>query len=217
MIKKLALSICILLFFTHVNAQTTADSTIKNLPDSTTKHKLDTTIRHKNDTTAKPVALVHVPDSISKAIAVIQQTDSVKRSPLKTLTYDQYDALLKGEDLYNMNLVATLNHFPMPDEVVKHKKQLDLSPIQVSKITAIATELHRKRVEMGGIIIKNEQTLDDLFKSGKLDEGSVIFYANRYGLYQGELRTAILVACYNTERLLSPAQIKHLESLENHK
>ena len=116
-----------------------------------------------------------------------------------------------------MNLVATLNHFPMPDEVVKHKKQLDLSPIQVSKITAIATELHRKRVEMGGIIIKNEQTLDGLFKSGKLDEGSVIFYANRYGLYQGELRTAILVACYNTERLLSPAQIKHLESLENHK
>jgi len=217
MIKKLALSICILLFFTHVNAQTTADSTIKNLPDSTTKHKLDTTIRHKNDTTAKPVALVHVPDSISKAIAVIQQTDSVKHSPLKTLTYDQYDALLKGEDLYNMNLVATLNHFPMPDEVVKHKKQLDLSPIQVSKITAIATELHRKRVEMGGIIIKNEQTLDGLFKSGKLDEGSVIFYANRYGLYQGELRTAILVACYNTERLLSPAQIKHLESLENHK
>jgi len=217
MIKKLALSICILLFFTHVNAQTTADSTIKNLPDSSNKHKLDTTIRHKNDTTAKPVALVHVPDSISKAIAVIQQTDSVKRSPLKTLTYDQYDALLKGEDLYNMNLVATLNHFPMPDEVVKHKKQLDLSPIQVSKITAIATELHRKRVEMGGIIIKNEQTLDGLFKSGKLDEGSVIFYANRYGLYQGELRTAILVACYNTERLLSPAQIKHLESLENHK
>jgi len=217
MIKKLALSICILLFFTHVNAQTTADSTIKNLPDSSNKHKLDTTIRHKNDTTAKPVALVHVPDSISKAIAVIQQTDSVKHSPLKTLTYDQYDALLKGEDLYNMNLVATLNHFPMPDEVVKHKKQLDLSPIQVSKITAIATELHRKRVEMGGIIIKNEQTLDGLFKSGKLDEGSVIFYANRYGLYQGELRTAILVACYNTERLLSPAQIKHLESLENHK
>jgi hypothetical protein len=216
MIKKLALSICVLLFFTHVNAQTTADSTIKNLPDSTLKHKLDTAIRHKTDTTAKPVAVVH-PDSISKAIAVIQQTDSVKHSPLKTLTYAQYDALLKGEDLYNMSLVATLNHFPMPDEVVKYKKRIDLSPIQISKITAIANELHRKRVEMGGIIIKNEQTLDDLFKSGKLDEGSVIFYANRYGLYQGELRTAILVACYNTERLLSPAQIKHLESLENHK
>jgi len=216
MIKKLALSICVLLFFTHVNAQTTVDSTIKNLPDSTVKHKLDTTIRHKTDTTTKPVAVVH-PDSISKAIAVIQQTDSVKHSPLKTLTYAQYDALLKGEDLYNMSLVATLNHFPMPDEVVKYKKRIDLSPIQISKITAIANELHRKRVEMGGIIIKNEQTLDDLFKSGKLDEGSVIFYANRYGLYQGELRTAILVACYNTERLLSPAQIKHLESLENHK
>ncbi len=217
MIKKIALSICIVLFLAHVNAQTTADSTIKNLPDNTTKHSPDTPIRHKTDTTAKPIATIHSPDSISKAIAVIHPADSAQHSPLKTLTYEQYSALLKGDDLYNMNMVAVLNHFPMPDEVVKYKKRIDLSPIQINKITAIATELHRKRVEMGGIIIKNEQTLDDLFKGGKLDEGSVIFYANRYGLYQGELRTAILVACYNTERLLSPAQIKHLESLENHK
>jgi hypothetical protein len=209
MIKKIALSICIVLFFTHVKAQTSPDSTIKHRPDSTVKVSPDTTaVKHQPDGTAKrslEIAATHSPDS------------TIKHSPLKTLTYEQYNALLKGDDLYDMALPATLNHFPMPDAVIKNKKKLDLSPIQISKIAAIAVELHRKRVEMGGMMIKNEQTLDDMFKNKKADEGGVIFYANRYGLYLGELRGAILMACYNTERLLSPAQIKQLDALENHK
>jgi hypothetical protein len=214
MIKKIALSICIILFFTHVNAQTTRDSTVKTAPDSTIKHISDTT-KHSPDMAAKPLA----DTSIKRAVAMVKSSldSTIKHSPLETLTYEQYNALLKGEDLDNMDLPARLNHFPMPDAVIKHKKQLDLSPIQISKITAIATELRRKRIEMGGMMIKNEQALDDLFKNNKADEGSVIFYTNRYGLYQGELRGVILLACYNTERLLSPAQVKLLERLENHK
>jgi hypothetical protein len=145
-------------------------------------------------------------------------TDSVvKQSPVKTLTYAQYDALLKGDDLYGMALAAELNHYPMPDKAMKFKKQLDLSPIQVGKINAINKELHRKRVEMGAIVIHNEQVLDSLFRTGKVDNGTIIFYANRYGLYQGELRNAILQACYATANLLSPRQISDLEALENHK
>ena len=214
MIKKILLSICIILSFTHVNAQTTRDSTVRTAPDSAIKHTPDST-KHSAD-----MAVNQVTDtSIKKAVAIVRSTpdSSAKHSPLETLTYEQYNALLKGEDLYNMDLPARLNHFPMPDGVIKHKKQLDLSPIQISKITAIAAELHRKRVEMGGMMIKNEQALYDLFKNNKADEGSVIFYTNRYGLYQGELRGVILLACYNTERLLSPAQVKLLERLENHK
>jgi len=37
---------------------------------------------------------------------------------------------------------------------------------------------------------------------------------NRYGLYQGELRNAILQSCLTTRSLLSPAQIKKYESLQ---
>jgi hypothetical protein len=140
-----------------------------------------------------------------------------KHSPLKTLTYEQYNALLKGEDIYGMPLVAELNHYPMPDKVIKHKYEMNLSPIQVNKISAIAKELHRKRLEMGLIIINNERTIDSLFRTRQLNNGAIIFYANRYGLYQGELRNAILQACYQTANLLSPAQIKQLEAVENHK
>lgn len=145
------------------------------------------------------------------------QTDSIKQSPVKTLTYKQYDALMKGEDLYDMALPATLNHYPMPDDVIKYKHELDLGPQQIIKITAIGKELRRKRLEMGLVIINNEKVMDSLFRTHNIDDGTLVFYANRYGLYQGELRNAILQACYATERLMSPAQVKQLEALEKHK
>ena len=149
---------------------------------------------------------------------VYAQTDSlIKVSPVKTLSYEQYNALLKGEDLYHMSATAILNHYPQPDSVIKYKHQIDLSPGQVTKITVIAKELQRKRLEMGLIVIKNERTIDSLFRTHNLDQGTIIFYANRYGLYQGELRNTILQACYATEKLMSPAQVKQLEVLENHK
>jgi hypothetical protein len=146
-----------------------------------------------------------------------QQADStLKKSLVKTLTDKQYTALLNGDDVYdNMGLPAQINHFPMPDQAVRFKKELGLSPNQVTKITAIATELHRKRVEMGSFIIKNEQTLDELFRKQRLNNGDVIFYATRSGLYYGELRNAILQACLSTGDLMAPQQIKKLETLQN--
>lgn len=146
------------------------------------------------------------------------QTDStINHSTVKSISSERYDALINGVDLDNMAAVAELNHYPMPDRVLQYRKQLDLSPMQLSKITAINTELHRKRVEMGGNIITNEKKLDDLFKTHKVDDGVIIFYTNRYGLYEGEIRNALLQACYKTEGLLSAGQIKLLEKLENHK
>ena len=139
---------------------------------------------------------------------------TIKHSPLKTLSDIQYNALISGEDIYGMSLPAELNHYPLPDKVLKYKKELDLSPIQFNKITAIAKEFHRKKLEMGLIIIKNEQTLDSIFRYNRLDNGSLIFYTNRYGLYQGELRNTILQACLATRMLLSQQQVSKYESLQ---
>jgi hypothetical protein len=145
-----------------------------------------------------------------------QTIDStLKKSPVKTLSDAQYNALLKGDDIFNMPPVAVVNHYPMPDKAIAFKKEVGLSPVQITQITAIANELKRKKMEMGKFIITNEQALDNLLRRGT-DEGSIIFYGNRSGLYYGELRNAILLACYNTWKLLAPAQIKKLETLQNH-
>jgi hypothetical protein len=166
---------------------------------------------------SKTVLLIIIMVSgISYAKAQMDST-AAPQSPVKTLTYIQYDALMKGKDLYDMALPATLNGYPMPDDVIKYKLKLDLGPQQISKITALGKELRRKRLEMGLIIIKNERTLDSLFKTHKMDNGTIIFYAQRYGAYQGELRNAILQACFATEELMSPAQLKLFETLKAHK
>jgi hypothetical protein len=139
---------------------------------------------------------------------------TVKQSPLKTLSNEQYNALLKGDDIYGMSLAAELNHYPLPDKVIKLKKEINLTPVQVTKITAIAKELRRKKLEMGLIIINNEKTIDSLFRINKFDNGSLIFYANRYGLYQGELRNAILQACLATRNLLTLQQVNKYAALQ---
>src|SRR5271170_3127179 len=131
----------------------------------------------------------------SKVNAQAVADSTIKHSPLKTLSDAQYNALISGNDLNNMELAATLNHYPSPEQVIKYKHELDLSPIQLNKITEINKEFHRKKLEMGLIIINNEKTLDSLFKYHMLNNGSLIFYTNRYGLYQGELRNTILQAC----------------------
>jgi hypothetical protein len=153
----------------------------------------------------------------SGANAQTHADSTAKHSTLKTLDDVQYNALLNGDDLYGMSLAAELNHYPSPEKVIKYRKEIDLSPIQVNKITTISKELHRKKLEMGLIIIHNERTLDSIFRYNKLDNGSLIFYTNRYGLYQGELRNAILQACLATRNLLSPQQVKAYEALKKDK
>jgi hypothetical protein len=144
-----------------------------------------------------------------------QTPDStLKPSPVKTLSDVQYNALMKGEDLYNMNAVADLNKYPSAQQALKYKKELDLSPQQVAALTAITTELKRKKIEMGNFIVTNETKLDALFRTKKINESDLIFYTNRYGLYQGELRNAILRAAVAAYNLMSPQQIIKLGKLK---
>jgi len=152
-------------------------------------------------------------------IVVFGQTPvdtAIKHSPVRTLSDAQYDAYMKGIDINNTGLTAELNHYPLLDDVAKYKKQLDLSPTQITQLNDVLKFLQLKKKEVGGSVIRNEKMLDSLFRTHKVDEGSIVFYANRYGLYEGEYRTAVLIACYRTEKILTARQIKLLEALKKH-
>lgn len=152
------------------------------------------------------------------SITASAQTDSTtKPSAVKTLSLKQYDALQKGDDLYNMGWAAELNHYPAPDKVLAAKDKLKLDDTQLSRITAINTELIRKKKEMGVFIIRNERAIDSLFRVKKINDGNLIYYTNRYGIYQGELRNAILQACLKTQKLLTAKQINKFERLQDNK
>jgi len=151
----------------------------------------------------------------SAAVVAQSRPDSTAgKSPVRTLNRQQYDAYLKGTAADEMAIVAEMNHYPMPDNVLELSNQLDLSTVQIKKITEVNTQMHRRRIQIGGSIISNEKMLDSLFKTRKMTDGNLIFYTNRHGLYQGELKNAILQACMATEKLLSAQQIAKLEALQ---
>ncbi|MFD2870894.1 hypothetical protein ACFS5N_00350 [Mucilaginibacter ximonensis] len=161
--------------------------------------------------------LIVVPIFVAAHLRAQPATDTTRKSPIPTLTYEQYHAFLKGEAGEDMARVAEMNHYPLPEKVLKYKYELDLSPIQVKKLTEAANYLHRRRLQIGGSIIDTEHNLDSMFRYNKVQDGNLIFYTNRYGLYQGELKNAFLQACLSTHNLLSQQQMARFESLEKRK
>ena len=134
------------------------------------------------------------------------QKDTLTVSPLKTMSAEQYNAFTNGVDINNVAAVADLNHYPNPQKTLDWKKELALTADQFKQITAINTELNRKMKEMGALIIKNEITLDNMFRTKKLDDGTLIFYAQRTDLFKGELRNAILQAYVKVSGILNFTQ-----------
>jgi len=178
--------------------------------------KKDSTIKIVTPTVPEKKAKTDSTGHLTKSKAVVKPPVAdvgLKHSPIKTIDDKKYNGYLNGDDMDDMSLAGEMNHYPLPDKALKYKAQLQLNPGQISKLKDIVANLNRKKKEMGGNIINNEKTLDSLFRTHEVDDGNLIFYTNRYGLYQGELRNAILQACLKTRDILSEAQIKKLESL----
>lgn len=146
------------------------------------------------------------------------QTDStaIKHSTVKILTDQQYNAYLSGDDINNLAYVATLYRYPYPDQVLKYKAHLKLSAQQITQLNQINSTLKMKKTEVGLSILQNERVIDSLFRTRRITEATIVFYTNRYGLYQGEYRGALLIAGYNTRKVLNPVQLNQYNELLNH-
>jgi hypothetical protein len=218
MLKNVFVFITFLLFFTTAEAQTSVDSTKHSVVDSTAKHTIiDTTAKHLPVDSASKHSAADSSAKHSAAKKVVKDSPYevvFQHSPIKGLTDTRYNAYLRGDDLDSMALTGQLNHYPLPDDALKYKVQLSLNAQQVAKLKDLSVALHRKKVEMGENIIRNEKMLDNLFHNQQITDGTLIFYTNRSGLYFGELKGAILMACYNTQKILSEGQLKKLATLE---
>jgi len=137
-------------------------------------------------------------------------------SPVRSLSSAEYAAYQNGDKM-DMVRVAELNNYPAPGQVMALEKELKLSVIQRVNLKAAIEALDFKAKEMGRFIIQHEKKLNDLFSSGKVDEGSLIYYCNQIGLYQGELRNAHLQAHLKAVRILTPDQLKKFTRLKGDK
>lgn len=149
------------------------------------------------------------------APAVKAQVDS---SHSKTIVVqdpflNQFEAFKTSRHISGLADAADRHHYPFPEKVLGWQKQLQLNDRQKVAIAQINTALQRKVKEMNGFLITNEKMLDSLFRYKKVNDGLLIYYTNRYGLYQGELRNALLQACLKTEMELTTTQLKKYDLL----
>jgi hypothetical protein len=141
---------------------------------------------------------------------------AVRHSTVKTLTDEQYNAILNGDDVNNLAHVAALYRYPYPDQVLKYRIHLKLSAQQITRLNEINATLKMKKTEVGLSVVQNERVIDSLFRTRRINESVIVFYTNRYGAYQGEYRGALLIACYNTRKVLNPVQLNQFNELLNH-
>ncbi|MGI4804112.1 MAG: hypothetical protein ACRYFL_05035 [Janthinobacterium lividum] len=144
------------------------------------------------------------------------QSDSIQQQkikPVKEAFLQKFEAYQTSKNRQSLLDVADQNRFPSPQKVLVWQKELQLNDRQKAAIILISNELKRKVNEMNNFLITNERTMDSLFRYHKINNGTLIFYTNRYGLYQGELRNALLQACVKTETILNSIQIKKYEVL----
>jgi Spy/CpxP family protein refolding chaperone len=146
-------------------------------------------------------------------LCIAQKAPDSLSAASRSLGYEQYKAYFAGTDINKLDAIAELNGYPSPQKALSLKKELGLSADQVAQLTAITTELKRKMKEMGALIIRNEETLNTLFKTKQINDGNLIFYANRYGGDIGELRNAMLQTYLKTQNILTPEQLKKYSAL----
>ena len=134
-------------------------------------------------------------------------------SPIKSLSPEEYASYQNGDDM-GLAKPAELNDYPSPARALALAKELKLNESQRKQLEAAEEVLDSKAKEMGRFILQHEKKLNDLFSSGKVNEGNVIYYCNQIGLYQGELRNAHLQAHLKTRKILSPDQVKKISRLK---
>jgi hypothetical protein len=146
-----------------------------------------------------------VPDSTKTTV-------TTEISPIRSLSYQEYKAYQNGEEM-GMTRPAVLNNYPRPAAVLSLEKELKLTAVQKAQLAAADEAISFKAKEMGRFILRHEKMLNDLFATGKANEGSVIYYCNQISLYQGELRNAHLQSCLKVSRILTADQLKKYSRL----
>ncbi|MBI4535922.1 MAG: Spy/CpxP family protein refolding chaperone [Ignavibacteriae bacterium] len=106
-----------------------------------------------------------------------------------------------------MAMYAEVNGYPGPKHVLDLQEKLNLTDEQLKDIESIHDEMREQAVAKGQTIIKVEQSLNDLFATGKASEERVKSLSTTIGRLRGELRAIHLVAHMQAREILSKEQI----------
>ena len=134
---------------------------------------------------------------------------------IKALSDEDIAALRKGEGM-GMAKAAELNGYPGPAHVLQLAVQLGITDAQRRDVQAIFDRMSAAAKPLGGELIAQEQTLDQLFAKGDITPDRLAVATAAIAALQGRLRAVHLSAHLETRALLNPAQIARYEQLRGY-
>ena len=134
---------------------------------------------------------------------------------IKSLSDDDIAALRKGEGM-GMAKAAELNGYPGPAHVLQLAVQLGLTKTQQRDVQATFDRMSDAAKALGGELIAQEQTLDQLFAKGEITPDRLAAATAAIAELRGRLRAVHLSAHLETRALLNPDQIVRYQQLRGY-
>lgn len=134
---------------------------------------------------------------------------------IKALSQQQIDDYLQGRGL-GYAKAAELNHYPGPRHVLDLADELELTPEQVSRSTAIFETMQAQAAALGRQFVEHEQALDRAFANDAVDADSLRARVLKLGALQAQIRYTHLVAHLEQRAVLSDHQVRVYDRLRGY-
>lgn len=126
------------------------------------------------------------------------------------------DALEQGSGA-GVAMYADLNGYPGPKHILEMEHQLNLNLGQIRAIETVLDEMSEQARAKGKTIVKKEQELNALFRTGTAELEAVSRLATDIGRLRGELRAIHLTAHIHAKQILTDEQTRRYNELRHGK
>jgi Spy/CpxP family protein refolding chaperone len=111
---------------------------------------------------------------------------------------------------------AELNRFPGPMHVLELADKLELTPEQLAKTRALMDAHKAEARAIGAKRVESERVIEKLFRSGKVDEATLVKSVREAATLEGEYRLSHLDTHRRMRSLLTDVQVARYEQLRDY-
>ncbi len=134
---------------------------------------------------------------------------------IKALSADEVKQYLSGAGM-GYAKSAELNHYPGPGHALEFADKLGLSAEQRTATKVLASEHHAQARAIGAQLVDAEYALEQLFRSGRVDEAALARAVRNAAQLAGEYRLSHLETHRRMRALLTDEQIKRYDELRGY-
>jgi Spy/CpxP family protein refolding chaperone len=134
---------------------------------------------------------------------------------IKALSADEVKQYLSGAGM-GYAKSAELNHYPGPHHALELADRLGLSAGQRAAAKALRDAHHAEARAIGAKLVESERALEQLFRSGQVDQAALARAVSEAARLQGEYRLSHLETHRRMRALLTDEQVVRYDALRGY-